>query len=64
MSRLQLDDGTYVVADDAYLRESIAEPDAKTVKGFSKGVMSNVIKAGSIPPDEVDALVAYIKSLK
>ena len=34
-----LADGTTVTADDSYLKESIASPDAKVVKGFTAGVM-------------------------
>jgi cytochrome c2 len=56
-----LDDGTSVVADDDYIRESIVEPQAKIVKGFP-GTMP---KYGELLPDEdVTALVEYIKSLQ
>lgn len=66
-SQRQLQDGSTVAADDAYIKESILQPDAKIVKGFPQGVM-----AGAIAPvepqiqqgDNLDALVAYIKSLK
>ena len=56
-----LNDGSSVTADDNYLYESIVNPSAKIVKGFSpimptfKGVLSE---------EEVNSLVAYIKSLK
>lgn len=62
-STVQLDDGSVVTADEAYLRESMLEPSAKTVKGFPKGLMETVIKPGALTEDEVDGLVAYIKSL-
>ena len=62
-SKVVLDDGTTVTANDAYLTESILHPSAKTVKGFKAGQMETVIKENSIPPDQVTALVAYIKSV-
>jgi cytochrome c2 len=56
-----LDDGTSVIADDDYIRESIVEPQAKIVKGFP-GTMP---KYGELLADEdVAALVEYIKSLQ
>ena len=66
-SQVPLDNGQAVVADDAYLKESITDPDAKIVKGFSRGLMSATIKpreAEIQQGDNLDALVAYIKSLK
>lgn len=62
-----LDNGQTVVADDAYLRESITNPDAKIVKGFSRGVMSAAITPYATQlqqPDNLEALIAYIKSLR
>jgi cytochrome c oxidase subunit 2 len=49
-----------VTADDAYLKESILKPQAKIVKGF---------EAAQMPPytlsdPELDALIAYMKTLK
>lgn len=66
-SQRELDSGQTVTADDAYLTESIEQPDAKVAKGFTKGIM-----AGAVGPLEsqvqqgnnVEALIAYIKSLK
>lgn len=56
-----LDDGTVVVADDDYIRESIVEPQAKIVKGFP-GTMP---KYGELLGEEdVTALVEYVKSLQ
>lgn len=62
-SSVDLDDGTTVTAGDAYLRESILSPSAKTVNGFEKGRMETVIKPGSLSEEEIRALIAYIKSL-
>lgn len=66
-SQVPLDNGQAVAADDAYLKESITDPDAKIVKGFSRGLMSATIKPreAEIQQDQnLDALVAYITSLK
>ncbi len=63
-SQVPLDDGTFVVADEAYLRESILEPSAKTVKDFKAGLMETVIRSNSFTDEEVRALIAYIKGLK
>jgi cytochrome c2 len=63
-STVQLTTGQSVTADDAYLLRSIEQPDAQIVQGFSKGVMSGVIKPGSVSQADAQALVAYIKTLK
>ncbi len=62
-----LEDGTTVVVDDAYLRESILDPDAKIVKGYPEGSMAAGIAAYKTElekEENLEALVAYIKSLK
>lgn len=64
LSRVKLSDGSVVTADEAYLRESILQPSAKTVRGFTPGLMETVIKPNSLPEEQVTALVNYIKSLK
>ena len=38
---VQLDDGRTVIADDAYIRESILDPNAKIVSGFQPNIMPN-----------------------
>ncbi len=59
-SRVTLDDGRTIVADDAYLRESIVDPLAKIVAGAPPSMPSygRVLDGRSL-----DALVAYIESL-
>lgn len=57
-STVQLDDGSTVTADDAYLRESILEPSAKTVDGYGAAMPTP-----SLTETEVDAIVAYIRAL-
>lgn len=64
LSEVKLADGSTVTADDAYLRESILNPSAKTVEGYPPGLMETVIKPDSLSESEVDALVDYIRSLK
>lgn len=63
-SKVELANGTTVQADDAYLRESMLDPSAKTVKGFNPGLMESVIEPDSLSQEEVRALIAYIKSLE
>lgn len=58
-SQVEMDDGSTVVADDAYLAESILDPQARIVKGFPP----------SMPPfsfsaDEVADIIAYIETLR
>lgn len=52
------------VANEAYLRESILDPHAKTVAGFEKGEYAMPSYAGVLTESQVEALVEYIKSLK
>jgi cytochrome c oxidase subunit 2 len=55
-----LEDGRTVNADDDYVRESILSPAAKVVSGF-KPIMPTF--QGIVNEEQVNALVAYIKSL-
>jgi len=55
-----LADGSKVIADEAYVRESILEPMTKLVAGFTP-VMPPF--KGVVKDDQLDNLVAYIKSL-
>ena len=61
-AKVQLTTGQTVTATDAYLLESILDPDKQIVKGFSKGIMSTVIHPGSVPKAKAKALIAFIKS--
>ena len=56
-----LSDGSKVTVDENYVRESILDPQAKVVMGFQP-VMPTY--QGKLKAREVDALIAYIKSLK
>jgi cytochrome c2 len=65
-SKVTLSNGQTITADDAYLRQSIANPDAQIVKGYRAGVMSAAVASFNLAgkPDEIRALVAFIKSQK
>lgn len=60
-AQVALADGTQVTADDAYLAESIRAPDAKLVAGYPAGTMPAY--ATMLDDEQVDAIVAYIRSL-
>lgn len=57
---VQLADGRTVTADENYIRESILDPGAKVVNGF-KPVMPTF--QGLVSEEQLNALVAYVKSL-
>jgi cytochrome c oxidase subunit 2 len=59
-NRVALADGTTVVADESYVRESILVPTAKITSGF-KPVMPPF--QGLVTEEQLNALVAYVKSL-
>lgn len=56
-----LRDGRTVLADDAYLRESVLYPAAKVVQGFEP-IMPTF--KGQVGEEELIELIAYIKSLR
>jgi cytochrome c oxidase subunit 2 len=60
-SKVPLEDGKSVTADEEYLRESLVDPGAKIVKGYP-----NVMPTykTSMKPGEVQAIVEYMKTLK
>ena len=60
----KLSDGTTLTADDAYLLQSILDPDTQIVAGFSAGVMSSVIKPGQVSREDAADLIAFIKTVK
>jgi len=57
---VQLEDGRTVTADENYIRESILDPGAKIVSGY-KPVMPTF--QGLVSEEQLNALVAYVKSL-
>ncbi len=58
---VKLDDGRTVTADDAYVRESILNPNAKIVSGFKRDIMPTF--QGQVSEEGLMQLIAYIKSL-
>ena len=60
-SEVPLADGTTVVADDAYISESIHDSNAKIVAGFpSPSVMPQYV----LTDEEIANIIEYIKTLK
>ena len=58
---IELADGSTVTVDDEYLYESISDPGAKLAKGYNDIMPKNY--AADLSEDQIQALVAYIKSL-
>lgn len=56
--------GQTATVDDAYLERAIVDPDAQVVDGYHAGIMGPAIAGFGFDkkPDDVRALVAYIKS--
>jgi cytochrome c oxidase subunit 2 len=66
-SNVTLDTGQTIVADEAYLRQSILNPDSQIVSGYGPSVMSAALADFTTQlnqGDTIAALVAYIESLK
>jgi cytochrome c oxidase subunit II len=59
-SQVTLSDGSTVAADEAYLTQSIVDPNAKMVQGFAAGIMPKF----GLSDAQVKAIVAYIETLK
>lgn len=59
-AEVELADGSVVISDEAYLKESILNPKAKEVKGYSPTVMP----AFQFTNEEIENLIAYMKTLK
>lgn len=57
-SPVELEDGSTVVADDDYLRESITDPGAKIVAGYA-----DVMPTVNLDDEDLDAIVAYLRQL-
>jgi cytochrome c oxidase subunit II len=53
---------TTITVDDAYLIESILDPNAKIVKGYNAGLMLSY--KDQLKDGEIEQLVEYLKSLK
>jgi cytochrome c oxidase subunit 2 len=60
-NKQQLSDGSTVIADEAYIRESILNPNAKIVYGYKPDIMPTF--QGEVNEEQLLQLIAYIKSL-
>jgi cytochrome c oxidase subunit II len=60
-AKILLADGSTVIADEAYIRESMLQPNAKIVAGYQP-VMPTF--QGQLTEEQILALTAYIKSLQ
>lgn len=60
MSKVPLADGRTVVADEAYLTESVKDPNAKIVATFP----ANVMPQFNLTDQKIAAIVSYIETLK
>lgn len=56
----ELDDGSKVVMDENYIRESILNPNAKIAKGFTPGLMPGNFSE-SLSEEQIDWLIELIK---
>jgi mono/diheme cytochrome c family protein len=63
-SKVKLTNGQTVSADEAFLLESIVDPDKAIVAGFQPGVMTSVIKKGQVSDSDAKKLVAFIKATR
>lgn len=61
-SQVTLADGSTVIADEAYLIESIKHPDAQVVQSFVQGLMPAY--ETQLTDDEIAAIVAYLRTLE
>ncbi|MEZ5231659.1 MAG: c-type cytochrome [Acidimicrobiales bacterium] len=57
-SQVELEDGTVVTADEAYLTRSIKDPWAQKVDGFA-----TIMPRNSLTDEEIALIVGYIKEL-
>jgi cytochrome c oxidase subunit 2 len=58
---VELEDGSKVKVDENYIRESVFNPQAKIVKGFQPMMPPY---QGQVTEEELNAIIAFIKSLK
>lgn len=71
-----LDDGTTVIVDDAYIRDSIINPNKQIVDGFNEGLMpqdypdqfaekeAEILASEGIEIDIIDDLIAFMKTIE
>ncbi|NUQ37851.1 MAG: cytochrome c oxidase subunit II [Caldilineales bacterium] len=57
-----LEDGSSITADEAYLRTAIIDPGSQIVAGFANLMPANY--GDTLLPSEIDAIIAYLKTLE
>lgn len=57
----EMNDGTHIIADDAYLREAILDPGKHVVKGYEAEMPSYV---GILSDADIEAILLYLMYLK
>ena len=57
----ELEDGTTVLVDDAYIAESIKDPNAKITRGFTAGLMPATL---GVKDEEIPHIIEYMKTLR
>ena len=57
----ELEDGTTVLVDDAYIAESIRDPNAKITRGFTAGLMPATL---GVKDEEIPHIIEYMKTLR
>ena len=62
-SQEALTDGTTVTVDDAYIKESIVDPNIKIVEGFLPNLMPQTF-GDTFSDSDIEAITEYIKSLR
>jgi mono/diheme cytochrome c family protein len=60
-SQVKLTNGQTVTADDAYIKQSIQQPNSQIVQGFQPNIMPNF---SQLNDQQIQALTAYIQSLR
>jgi cytochrome c oxidase subunit 2 len=59
-SEVPLNDGTTVIADDAFIIESIHTPNATIVEGFPS---PSIMPVFDLTDEQIENIIAYIKTL-
>ena len=62
-SEEQLDDGSTITVDEVYIRESILDPNAKVVQGFSPNVMPSTYR-DILSDQDIEDIISYIETLQ
>ena len=59
----EFSDGSFRIADETYLRESIREPGARIVKGFEKSDAGMPSYEGVLTDLQIEALIRHLMTL-